>query len=373
MEHSLKIEYVPTSALKPYKRNARKHSKADIEAIADSIRRYGMNDPLGVYGDKLEIVEGHGRLAVAKKLGLKEVPIVRLDHMTDVQRREYAIQHNRTAELSEWDFSALKLELGDLPALDLSGLEFEVDPKRKRKRGAVENRTGDDEPIPRLQRNVFENFERDFDPALCGAYDIPRMEPTHTTGTDFLRFCDWKDADDPSGMIAHFFYDDYKFIAAWHDPDCYLDRLKDFKAVVAPDFSLYTDFPLALQIMSVYRRQWIGAYWQSLGLDVIPCAVWGDERSYGFCFDGFPKHSVIAVSSVGVKADKEWNGLSGELFRRGYDEMTRRLEPETVLYYGDMIDGLTGNIIRIPSFYEQKRPELNERARRKKGKRDGQR
>ena len=84
------------------------------------------------------------------------------------------------------------------------------------------------------------------------------------------------------------------------------------------------------------------------------------QRSYDFCFDGFPKHSTVAVSSVGVKGDYD-------LFRRGYEEMLRRLEPETILYYGDMIDGLTGNIIRIPSFYEQKRPELNERAKRKRG------
>lgn len=236
----------------------------------------------------------------------------------------------------------------------------------------MENRTDrDEDPIPRLQRNCFENFERDFEPVLTGKYDIPCMEPTHTTGTDFLRFCDWKDVDDASGMIAHFFYDDYKFSACWSNPDVYLDRLKDFKAVAAPDFSLYTDFPLALQILSVYRRQWMGAYWQSLGLDVIPAPVWGDERSYDFCFDGVPRHSVVAVSSVGVKADREWNGAANALFLHGYEEMLRRLEPETVLYYGDMMDGLTGDIIRIPSYYELKRPELNERARRKRGGSNG--
>ena len=318
---TLKIEYVPIASLKPYRRNARKHSKADVEAIADSIRLYGFNDPVGCYGDALEIVEGHGRVMAAKKLGMETVPVVRLDHMTDEERRAYAIQHNRTAELSEWDWSALKLELPDLPTLDLHGLEFDLDPKAKRKRAAVENHTDpDEEPIPRLQRNVFENFERDFDPVLAGDFDIPVMEPTHTTGTEFLRFCDWKDVDDVSSMIAHFFYDDYKFFAAWSDPDKYFDRLRDFRAVVAPDFSLYTDFPLALQILSVYRRQWIGAYWQSLGLDVIPAAVWGDERSYDFCFDGFPKHSTIAVSSVGVKAVKNGTArimtFSGAVMRK---------------------------------------------------------
>ena len=64
------------------------------------------------------------------------------------------------------------------------------------------------------------------------------------------------------------------------------------------------------------------------------------------------------MSSVGVKNDKEWNGKEGDLFKRGYDEMLKRLEPKTVLFYGHMIDGLGGNIIRIPSFYETRREVL---------------
>ena len=119
---TLKIEYVPISALKPYRRNARKHKAEDVAAIADSIQKYGFNDPVGIYG--AEIVEGHGRVMAAKKLGLTEVPVVRLDHMTDEERRAYAIEHNRTAELSEWDFGKLKLEMPELPALDLHGLDI---------------------------------------------------------------------------------------------------------------------------------------------------------------------------------------------------------------------------------------------------------
>ena len=92
--------------------------------------------------------------------------------------------------------------------------------------------------------------------------------------------------------------------------------------------------------------------------------VWGTKESFDFCFEGIPKHSTVAVSTVGVRNDKDWNNGLDSLFKYGYDEMMNRLEPTTVLCYGDMIDGLDGNIIRIPSYYEQKRKILNARMKK---------
>lgn len=225
---------------------------------------------------------------------------------------------------------------------------------------------GNKTQLVRLTKNVFENFEHDFTPEYCGMFDIPVMAESHATGKNFVRFCDWGECAAPEEYIAHFYYDDFKFIKAWRNPDEYVERLKRFKAVISPDFSLYTDFPVALQILSCYRRQWVGAYWQSLGIDVIPDVVWGEEESYWFCFDGIPKHSTVAVSSVGVKRDRLWNGEADSLFKKGYDEMMNRLEPETILFYGDMIDGLEGNIIRIPSFYAQRRQMLGNKKKIRK-------
>ena len=116
----LKIEYLPIKALKPYEKNTRKHQKKDVENIARSIEKFGMNDPIGIWKDNI-IVEGHGRLLACKQLGMTEVPCVRLDHLTDEQRREYAIAHNATAELSIWDKDFLAEELADL---DLSNFDF---------------------------------------------------------------------------------------------------------------------------------------------------------------------------------------------------------------------------------------------------------
>ena len=120
----LKIEYLPVGKLKPYEKNTRKHADHDVDEIVKSIKKYGFSDPIGIWSEKNIIVEGHGRLMAAKKLGMETVPVLRLDHLTDEQRREYAIMHNRTAELSSWDFEMLGAELADL---DLEDFDFDLE------------------------------------------------------------------------------------------------------------------------------------------------------------------------------------------------------------------------------------------------------
>lgn len=122
MENRLNVEYIPVGKLKPYDKNTRKHEDYDVSQIAKSIEQYGFNDPVGIWGKDNIIVEGHGRLLAAKKLGMTEVPCIRLDDLTDEQRREYAIMHNKTAELSTWDFDLLAEEI---PELDFSGFDIE--------------------------------------------------------------------------------------------------------------------------------------------------------------------------------------------------------------------------------------------------------
>lgn len=118
---ALEIVYLPPGDLKPYERNARKHEPADVEQIKQSIILDGFNDPIGIWGPENLIVEGHGRQLAALALGLELVPCIRLDHMTDEQRRDYAIRHNRTAELSSWDFQVLQ---GEIEALEVGGIDF---------------------------------------------------------------------------------------------------------------------------------------------------------------------------------------------------------------------------------------------------------
>jgi len=125
----LQVVYLSPDELTPYEGNTRKHAPDDIEQIKQSIQADGFNDPIGIWGEKNLIVEGHGRQIAAKELGLDKVPCIRLDHLTDTQRRDYAIRHNRTAELSAWDFGKLEEEIArlEIEGVDLSGLKFTFD------------------------------------------------------------------------------------------------------------------------------------------------------------------------------------------------------------------------------------------------------
>lgn len=124
----LKIEYVPISTIKPYKRNAKLHPQEQIEEIKNSIQTLGFNDPIGVWHN--EIVEGHGRYLAAKQLKMKEVPIIRLDELTDEERRAYALAHNKLTMNSGFDVELLDTELAEIGTINMTLLGFE-EPKQE--------------------------------------------------------------------------------------------------------------------------------------------------------------------------------------------------------------------------------------------------
>src|SRR3954454_357145 len=114
------IEHAPTASLKPYPRNARRHSKAQIKQIAASIERFGFTNPVLMSEDG-EIVAGHGRVAAARLLGLETVPALRLSHLSETERRAYVLTDNKLALNAGWDHEMLAIELQGL--IDL---EFDV-------------------------------------------------------------------------------------------------------------------------------------------------------------------------------------------------------------------------------------------------------
>lgn len=117
---------------------------------------------------------------------------------------------------------------------------------------------------------------------------------------------------------------------------------------MTPDFSLYTDFPKAIQIYNHYRKMWLGALWQSCGYKVIPTIAWSDRDSFDWCFDGVPKNSTVAVSSVGTQRSKD----TKQAFLDGWNEMLKRLQPETVIFHGTVPKECVANIVRVKSFQE---------------------
>lgn len=121
----LRIEILGIDQLQEYENNARAHGEIDVAAIRESIETFGFNDPIGIWSENNVIVEGHGRLAAARALGMTEVPCIRLDHMTDEERRAYALAHNKTAELSAWNFEKLDIELAGIKEIDMTKLGFQ--------------------------------------------------------------------------------------------------------------------------------------------------------------------------------------------------------------------------------------------------------
>lgn len=121
------VQIVNIEELTPYENNPRSHSDKDLLAIISSIKQFGFNDPVGVWGENNTIVEGHGRYEAAKMIGLETIPVIRLDHLTDEERRAYTIAHNSTAGLSGWKFDVLDEELADLTGdIDMAQFGFDL-------------------------------------------------------------------------------------------------------------------------------------------------------------------------------------------------------------------------------------------------------
>ena len=114
----LQINETPISALTPYERNARTHSKKQIQQIACSIEQFGFTNPVLVDTDN-HIIAGHGRVEAAKSLGVAAVPTICLDHLTEAEKRAYIIADNRLAELAGWDKEILAIEFQHLTAMDI--------------------------------------------------------------------------------------------------------------------------------------------------------------------------------------------------------------------------------------------------------------
>ena len=336
----LKIEYMALDKLKPYEKNARKHQEADLSTIKASISEFGMSDPIGVWGKDNIIVEGHGRYLACKELGIDEVPVIHLDHLTDEQRRAYTLAHNKTAEMSEWDFDLLGDELADIFDIDMSDFGFDIpeeeeEQEQEEKHNEAE-RTG----------NAYNLSEYDED-NTAGFYQMPVIEPCNYIPDDIIGF-NYALTSKNKDCGIHFYIDDYQFERIWAQPQLYLEKLSEYQCIFTPDFSLYTDMPIAMKIWNTYRSRLIGQIAQRMGMLVIPTVSWCEEATFDFCFDGLPVGTTLSISTIGVKQDD----YNFNLWKAGVDEMIARLKPKTLLIYGGKVDYDYGNIKVI--YFENK-------------------
>ena len=146
------------------------------------------------------------------------------------------------------------------------------------------------------------------------------------------------------------FVDDYRFNSVWTNPIKWLGVLHAFNSVIALDFSLYTDMPIALQIYNHYRKMWVARLWQENDIKVIPNICWSTKESYKFCFLGQPKNSIVAISSIGAIKSVE----SRKYFIDGYYKMKEVLEPTKIICYGSLPKELLNEeVLRIPHFFNR--------------------
>src|ERR1700691_1021703 len=152
--HSMakQIELWVIDKLIPWARNPRTHSDAQVAQIAASIAEFGFNNPILV-DTKAGIIAGHGRLLAARKLGLTEVPVIVLDHLSEAQKRAYVIADNKLAENAGWDDEMLRIEIEALQDEDfdvsLLGFEDEELARLLAAQDAVEGLT-DEDAVPEL-------------------------------------------------------------------------------------------------------------------------------------------------------------------------------------------------------------------------------
>lgn len=146
--------------------------------------------------------------------------------------------------------------------------------------------------------------------------------------------------------MVHFFLYDYKFERVWKNPETDLEKLKRYRAVFTPDFSMYTEMAPVLQLYNTFRNRWCGAYYASKGVRVIPTVSWGLDNTFDFCFDGIEKGSAVAVSTYMVSEHGNHKDQK-EFFLKGYNEMLNRIEPETILCYNEPFPEMHGNIVFV--------------------------
>ncbi len=255
--------------------------------------------------------------------------------MTEQQKKAYILVHNKLTMNTDFNQELLEKELSEIFDIDMAQFDFQF--AFPELGAAVQERDyyGDERERSVELYNLY-----DFDSESSeGYYQMPVLEPCNYIPKDIIGF-NYMLSEKKKDIGVHFYIDDYQFERIWQNPQMYIEKLKEFECVFTPDFSLYTEMPIAMKIWNIYRSRLIGQMCQRMGLNVIPTVSWCEERTFDFCFDGLPKKSVLSISTIGVKNDKE----AFKLWKVGVDEMIKRLNPSTILIYGGEVEYDYGNI-----------------------------
>lgn len=194
------------------------------------------------------------------------------------------------------------------------------------------------------QTRDYENLQRAMFVGV-GPFGIPEVEPVDKPSerTRWISFNFVRGDDDPRWHGVHFFIDDRQVARLWGAPDVYTEKLLKYQVVCTPDLSISPDLPLPVRRFNHYRKHWLGAYWQTQGMNVVSTVRWGpDPESWEWCFDGEPVGSCIALNGMDAR-----NPETREAFLAGYRVMKKRLKPTHILLYGEPPDELKADRSKI--------------------------
>ena len=295
------------------------------------------------------IIEGHGRYEALKQLGVKQVPCIELNNMTEEQKKAYILVHNKLNMDTGFDVDILNDELLNIDTIDMNdfGLEIKFDDIFKENE---RHRTNDTYNLGIMDNENVSDF-----------WQMPIIKNDNFIPSKLIGFNYVKTSKEKNVGI-HFYLDDYQFERLWNKPEEYVDILKQYECILSPDFSLYMDMPMPMKIWNIYRSRLIGQYYQSQGIKVIPTLSWAEEETFEFCFEGIPKGSIVSISTIGVKKNKE----ALKIWKTGVDELIKRIEPSTILIYGGKLDYDYGDIKVI--YYENQVTERMIKNGRKRSK-----
>ena len=323
----MKIEKKFLKDLKPAEYNPRKANAKQEGHLKASLEKFGVVEPVIVNCNKDReniIVGGHFRVRELKKLNYKEVDCVIVD-LSLQDEKELNIRLNANTGDFDWDLLANNFELAEINdwGLEVPDMEIEAEEDLEEEDSKEEEQGIKEDNV--LQYNSFALFGRH------NAYDIPLLKENMLFDGDIDDlFFDKSQLEDDfqsktmlcleggrvslkkydfalKNNIVGFFADDFRFEKVWNNAIELMEFYKEneVKALLTPNFSLWADEPLPFQILSTYKTQWCGRFWQEAGMKVVPTLNFSTKESYDFCFLGVPKETPLVFFQVRNPANQK--------------------------------------------------------------------
>ena len=162
-------------------------------------------------------------------------------------------------------------------------------------------------------------------------HGFPELEPLQSLsiprqGLRTLPF-NYALSSEDKDYFVHFYIQDYLFNRIWNNPQRYIDVLKQYKGIVMPDFSMFTDMPEPLQRFNHYRNLWFARMCQLQGITVIPSLNWSTEDSLKWCYEGLPQNSIFMLSAIGSIKNTD----TFKKFKYCYIQLENKLTPKSIL------------------------------------------